>query len=166
MGVWAPHQPQRACSVSSWAPWAPRAWCLLSDVAWPCARPAQVHAALGTPQGLKAPILALGAQTLQIRESGTPRGRAASVFLSPPRLPELQMAPWDPTQPKDELVVPTNPHLTNHPSGAPEPRGRFVGNAWRGWGQGGGPSTLGGGCCGWACPERVPSVCLVLTWKP
>ena len=28
------------------------------------------------------------------------------MSLSLPRLPELQMSPWDPTQPKDELGGP------------------------------------------------------------
>lgn len=48
-----------------------------------CKASTGVHTALGAPQGLKAPILALGAQTLQIRESGTPP-RSGSVRVPLP----------------------------------------------------------------------------------
>ena len=48
-----------------------------------CKASTGVHAALGAPQGLKAPILALGAQTLQIREWGTSL-RSGSVCVPLP----------------------------------------------------------------------------------
>ena len=48
-----------------------------------CKASTGVHAALGAPQGLKAPILALGAQTLHIREWGTSL-RSGSVCVPLP----------------------------------------------------------------------------------
>ena len=96
-GVWAPLQDQ-----PGGLDFLSGALFLLLDVAWPCARPVQVRTqAWGLLWIGGAPATGLRAQTSQIgRES--PQGRAVSVSLTPPKLPELQVASLDAAWPTDE----------------------------------------------------------------